>query len=58
MGLRYLRSQRELRFSSYLCGQLFTWPTDQPRHATNTATYPVETRSPPTRVIILLKGVR
>ncbi len=27
--------------------QLFTWPTDQPRHATSHFRYPVDTRSPP-----------
>src|SRR5262245_41021083 len=24
-----------------------TWPSDQPRHATHTSNYPVDTRSPP-----------
>ena len=43
------RSRREgkLRSSSYSCDQLFTWPTDQPRHATEHFRRPVDTRSPP-----------
>ena len=31
-------------------GQLLTWPTDQPRHATPTSNCPVEPSSPPGRV--------
>ena len=30
-----------------ICGQLFTWPTDQPRHATCASSCPVESSSPP-----------
>lgn len=30
-----------------LFGLLFTWPADQPRHATYTSGYPVDTSSPP-----------
>ena len=30
---QYLGSHGELRFSSWLCDQVFTWPPDQPRHA-------------------------
>jgi hypothetical protein len=29
------------------CDQIFTWPSDQPRHATYASAYPVETNSPP-----------
>lgn len=33
-GLLYLGSQCEVIFGIYKFSQLFTWPTDQPRHAT------------------------
>src|SRR5207248_1452144 len=33
MGLPLLGSHGELRFSSYECDRLLTWPTDQPRPA-------------------------
>ncbi len=36
-----------------LFGQLLTWPTDQPRHATSVSSYPVESNSPPLAVNIL-----
>src|SRR5665213_3865996 len=29
------------------CDRIFTWPSDQPRHATYASAYPVETNSPP-----------
>src|SRR5260370_34778573 len=40
MGLRFLGSHGELRFSSWVCDQLLTWPTDQPRHATKRLNLP------------------
>ena len=30
-----------------MCSQLLTWPTDQPRHATNASSCPVDPSSPP-----------
>jgi len=50
-------SRRPLRDYSQqlkLCGQLFTWPTDQPRHATLTSNYPVESSSPPFKMLASL----
>ena len=47
MGLPKLGGQRELRFGSYHCDRLFTWPADQPRHAAHTSVNPVDTWSPP-----------
>ena len=38
-----------------LFGQLFTWPTDQPRHATGASSYPVESNSPPYSLHGILK---
>ena len=37
-----------------LFDQLFTWPTDQPRHATDTYGDPVKSNRPPLLVMILL----
>ena len=43
-----LLRQRELpAFRQILFDQLFTWPTDQPRHATGTYGDPVESNRPP-----------
>src|SRR5262245_31745569 len=47
MGLPLSGSHGELRVSSYECDQLFTWPTDQPRHAAYASISTVETNSPP-----------
>jgi hypothetical protein len=46
----YLSRESKLRFGSCECGQLFTWPTDQPRHATIASDIPVETSTPPSSV--------
>src|ERR1700722_888343 len=46
-GCLSLGSHGELRFSSWFFDQIFTWPSDQPRHATGRLIYPIETRSPP-----------
>ena len=35
--------------ASKVCDQIFTWPSDQPRHATIASSYPVESNSPPVR---------
>ena len=46
-GSLLLGRHGELRFSSYHCDRLFTWPADQPRHAVCTSVSKVETWSPP-----------
>ena len=46
-GYSYAAIAKELSLAIKLFSQLFTWPADQPRHATITSTYPVESNSPP-----------
>ena len=38
--------------------QLLTWPADQPRHATTTSTYPVESNSPPLVIVSSILSAR
>lgn len=46
-GCALLGSQGQAMVGTYCCDRLFTWATDQPRHATDTSTCPVEASSPP-----------
>jgi len=46
-GLRVIRQPRPSCDWHLSCDRLFTWATDQPRHATDTSTCPVEASSPP-----------
>ena len=41
-----------------MCGQLFTWPTDQPRHATDASGYPVESNIRPLNALVALAFYR
>lgn len=43
---------------TYCCDRLFTWATDQPRHAAGTSTCPVEASSPPKCSNVLLLSYR
>ena len=40
-----------------LFSQLFTWPTDQPRYATYTSGYPVDTNFAPKWEVVTVKDV-
>lgn len=46
-GCALLGSQGQAMVGTYGCDRLFTWATDQPRHAAGTSTCPVEASSPP-----------
>ena len=46
-GRRVRRPLRDYSRQVKYGGRLFTWPADQPRHATYTSSYPVESSSPP-----------
>jgi|GEM_PF-6269542 len=47
-GLRYrVRQPERSALRHFGFGRLFTWPTDQPRHATDAFAHPVEASSPP-----------
>lgn len=46
-GLPFLRQPVRGFPRQIIFGQLFTWPTDQPRHATDASSNPVEPNSPP-----------
>ena len=46
-GSRVITPRGRTAVQQLSCDQLFTWPTDQPRHATEHFRYPVDTRSPP-----------
>jgi len=45
-GRTFIRQPRNTADWQLLCDQLFTWPADQPRHATPTPPNPVETDRP------------
>lgn len=46
-GGPFIRPPERTAVQQLKCDQLFTWPTDQPRHAIDTSYNPVETKSPP-----------
>ena len=46
-GSRVFTPRERTAVQQLSCDRLFTWPTDQPRHATEHFRYPVDTRSPP-----------
>ena len=47
-------ARAKLLLASKVCDQIFTWPSDQPRHATSASTYPVESNSPPNDVTLVM----
>ena len=47
LGLPLIRQPEQTAVQQLKCDQIFTWPSDQPRHATGASHYPIETRSPP-----------
>jgi hypothetical protein len=46
-GSRVFTPRERTAVQQLKCDRLFTWPTDQPRHATEHFRYPVDTNSPP-----------
>ena len=46
----YAANAKELSFAIKVFGQIFTWPSDQPRHATLTSHSPVDSNSPPVKL--------
>lgn len=45
----YAAIAKELSSANKVFGQIFTWPSDQPRHATPISHDPVDSNSPPIR---------
>jgi len=57
-GLQLIRQPVQSYRLQLLFGLLFTWPADQPRHATYTSGYPVDTSSPPKVSILPATSLR
>src|SRR5580704_4993038 len=47
-----IRQREQPAFRQMLFDQLFTWPTDQPRHATDTYGDPVKSNRPPLCLVL------